>query len=38
VDMRGYAGQQIKVHFGVRNDGLDGISAIYLDDVELWVR
>lgn len=36
-DLLGYAGQRIKVHFGVRNDGLDGITAMYLDDVELWV-
>jgi hypothetical protein len=37
-DLLSYAGQRIKVHFGVRNDGLDGITAVYLDDVELWVR
>jgi hypothetical protein len=37
-DLAPYAGQTIKVHFGVRNDGLDGISAMYVDDVELWVR
>lgn len=36
-DLRAYAGQRIKVHFGVKNDGLDGITAVYLDDVELWV-
>ncbi len=36
-ELRDYAGQRIKVHFGVRNDGLDGITAVYLDDVELWV-
>ena len=32
-----YAGQRVKVHFGVRNDGVGGISAVYLDDVELGV-
>jgi len=37
-DLLSYAGQRIKVHFGVRNDGLGGISAVYLDDVELRVR
>jgi hypothetical protein len=37
-DLSGYAGQRIKIHFGVRNDGLGGTSALYLDDVELWVR
>nr|MBC7246089.1 SBBP repeat-containing protein [Chloroflexota bacterium] len=37
-DLRIYAGTRIKVHFGVRNDDWDGISAAYLDDVELWVR
>lgn len=36
-DLLGYAGQRIKVHFGVKNDGWDGVSAAYLDDVELWV-
>jgi len=36
-DLVGYAGQSIKVHFGVRNDGLNGISAVYLDDVTLYV-
>lgn len=33
-----YAGQRVKVHFGVKNDGLGGISALYLGDVELYVR
>jgi hypothetical protein len=32
-----HAGQRVKVHFGVRNDGVGGISAVYLDDVQLWV-
>jgi hypothetical protein len=33
-----YAGLQVKVHFGVRNDGTGGLSSVYLDDVELWVQ
>jgi len=37
-DLRAYAGQRIKVHFGVKNDGEDWITSVYLDDVELWVR
>jgi len=37
-DLLEYAGQRIKVHFGVRNDGLDGITAVYLDDVELHME
>lgn len=37
-DLRSYTGQRIRVHFGVRNDGEDGISAVWLDDVELWVQ
>lgn len=37
-NLRSYVGQRIRVHFGVRNDGLDGITSVYLDDVELWVR
>jgi len=32
-----HAGLRIKVHFGVRNDGYDGASAAYLDDVQLWI-
>jgi hypothetical protein len=37
-DLSPYIGEQIKVHIGVRNDGTNGISSAYLDDVELWVR
>ncbi len=32
-----YAGQRVNLRFGVKNDGLDGITTVYLDDVELWV-
>lgn len=37
-NMLAYAGLHIKVHFGVRNDGVGRRSALWLDDVELWVR
>jgi hypothetical protein len=37
-DLGAYAGQRIKVHFGVKNDGENWITSVYLDDVELWVR
>jgi len=33
-----YAGRTIRVHLGVKNDGLDGVTAVYLDDVTLTVR
>ena len=36
-DLLAYAGQRIKLRFGVRNDGLDGVMVVYLDDVELRV-
>jgi len=36
-DLLDYAGQQVKLRFGVYNDGLDGVTAVYLDDVELRV-
>ena len=35
-DLLEYAGQAITLWFGVYNDG-DGVTAVYLDDVELWV-
>ena len=31
-----YAGQGIRLRIGVYNDG-DGMTAVYVDDVELWV-
>jgi len=34
-DLIDYAGQTIKLHFGVRNDGLDGVTGMYVDDVSL---
>jgi len=36
-NLLGYAGQRVNLRFGVKNDGLGGITAVYLDDVELWV-
>lgn len=30
-----YAGRTVKLHFGVYNDGRDGIAGMYLDDVSL---
>jgi hypothetical protein len=32
-----YAGQRIRLRIGVYNDG-DGTTAVYVDDVELWVQ
>jgi hypothetical protein len=34
-DLGCYAGQAIKLHFGVYNDGQDGVTAMYMDDVSL---
>lgn len=35
LDLRKYAGQTIKIEFGTYNDGFDGITAMYVDDVSL---
>jgi len=35
-DLSAYAGQAVDVRIGVYNDG-QGITTVYLDDVELWV-
>jgi YVTN family beta-propeller protein len=37
IDMLDWAGKTIKLHFGVFNDGDDGATAMYVDDVELEV-
>lgn len=37
-NLLGYAGQHIKVHFGIKNNGSGALSSMYLDDVELWVN
>jgi PKD repeat protein len=34
-DLGAYAGQTIKLHFGVYNDGMDGVTGLYVDDVSL---
>ena len=34
-DLTSYAGQSINVHFGAYNDGSDGVTAMYVDDVSL---
>lgn len=36
-DLREWAGQSIILRFSVKNDGLGGVTAVYLDDVEVWV-
>jgi hypothetical protein len=37
-DLLPYAGQTVALRFGVRNDGGNGLTAVYLDDVQLWVN
>ena len=37
-DLSDYAGQTITLHFGVANDGENGHTGLYLDDVSLLVR
>jgi hypothetical protein len=37
LDLLPFAGQYVTLRFGVKNDGLDGVTAAYLDDVEVWV-
>ncbi len=34
-DISAYAGQNITLYFGVKNDGADGLTAMYVDDVSL---
>jgi hypothetical protein len=34
-DLSDYIGQTIKLHFGAYNDGLSGITSMFLDDVSL---
>ncbi|MDY7076132.1 MAG: M28 family peptidase [Chloroflexota bacterium] len=36
-DLTTYAGQTIRLHFGVYNDGQDGVTAMYVDDVSLEI-
>ena len=32
-----HAGQTIKLQFGVYNDGVDGVTGIYVDDVSVEI-
>jgi hypothetical protein len=34
-DLSQYSGQSIKIQFGTFNDGLGGVTAMYVDDVSL---
>jgi bacillopeptidase F (M6 metalloprotease family) len=36
-DLDDYASQTIKLQFGVYNNGRDGVTAMYVDDVSLEV-
>ena len=36
-DLRAYAGQEITLYFGAKNDGLNGATGMYIDDVSLLV-
>lgn len=36
-NLAAYAGQTIWLHFGTYNDGLDGVSSMYVDDVSLSI-
>jgi bacillopeptidase F (M6 metalloprotease family) len=37
-DLSAYAGQTIRLHFGVYNDGLDGRTAVYIDNAALVIE
>ena len=37
ADLSAYRGQTVRVHFETYNDGVDGITAMYLDDVSIHV-
>jgi hypothetical protein len=36
-DLRRFAGREIKLQFGTYNNGWDGVTSMYVDDVSLWV-
>ena len=36
-DLQKYAGQTIRLHFGVYNDGYGGSSGMYVDDADLVI-
>lgn len=37
MDLTSYRGQTIKLQWGVQNDGYDGVTAMYMDDVSLEI-
>jgi bacillopeptidase F (M6 metalloprotease family) len=37
-DLTAYAGQTLRLHFGVYNDGADGQTGMYVDNVALVVE
>jgi hypothetical protein len=37
LDLLQYAGERIRLQIGLYNDG-QGVTTVYLDDVELWIR
>lgn len=37
-NLSGYAGQTIRLHFGAYNDGLGGVTAVYLDNAALVIQ
>ncbi|MBC7237521.1 MAG: hypothetical protein H5T69_16890 [Chloroflexi bacterium] len=37
-DLLGYAGRTIKLHFGAYNNGVNGVTGMYLDEVSLIVQ
>ena len=36
-DLSPWAGETIKLHFGVYNDGVGGVTGMYVDDVSLLI-
>lgn len=36
-DLSRFAGRQVKIHAGTYNDGLDGLAAMYVDDISFEV-
>jgi len=37
IDLRAYRGQDLMLHFGAMNDGQNGMTGMYVDDVSLLV-
>ncbi|MFO7633829.1 MAG: Gmad2 immunoglobulin-like domain-containing protein, partial [Caldilinea sp.] len=36
-DLSRYTGRQVQLHFGVYNDGLDGVTSMFVDEVTLTI-